>query len=75
MLKKLIEQFIVFLNKVYQKVISLWTPTSFRYVYLCSSYSSEALKKHDVKNGFKLTVKRISSCHPRELMDTIRYLN
>jgi len=58
MLKKLIEQNIVFLNKVCQKGISLWTPSSSRYVSLCSSYSSEALKKHGVKNGFKLTVKR-----------------
>ena len=64
MLKKLIKEGIVFLIKVYQKGISPWAPASCRYAPSCSVYSTEAIKKYVVRKGLRLTLKRISSCHP-----------
>ena len=35
-----------------------------RYNPSCSTYSIEALKKHGLMKGGKLSIKRILSCHP-----------
>jgi len=64
MLRRLIKGGIIFMIKVYQRVISPWTPASCRYTPTCSAYSIEALQKHGLWKGFVLTIKRISSCHP-----------
>jgi putative membrane protein insertion efficiency factor len=64
MLKKLLKQGFIFLIKLYQKVISPWTPAACRYVPTCSAYSIEAFEKHGLWKGFALTMKRISCCHP-----------
>ncbi len=55
---------LIFLVKLYQKLISPWFPSSCRYVPTCSVYTVEALKKHGVIRGGYLSIKRISSCHP-----------
>jgi putative membrane protein insertion efficiency factor len=64
MLKKLLKQVFIFLIKLYQKVISPWTPAACRYAPTCSAYSIKAFEKHGLRKGFLLTIKRISSCHP-----------
>jgi len=64
MLRRFIKGGIIFLIKVYQKMISPWTPASCRYTPTCSAYSIEAFQKHGLWKGFILAIKRISSCHP-----------
>lgn len=64
MLKKKLKAVVILLIKIYQKVVSPWTPASCRYNPTCSSYSIDAFQKHGLWKGFVLTVKRIGSCHP-----------
>ena len=64
MLKKGLKAVIILLIKIYQKVVSPWTPASCRYTPSCSSYSIDAFQKHGLWKGFVLTIKRIASCHP-----------
>jgi len=54
----------ILLVRFYQKVISPLTPAACRYTPTCSQYTLVALKKHGVFKGGKLSLKRISSCHP-----------
>ncbi len=48
----------------YQKAISPWLPSSCRYTPTCSQYAKEALLKHGVIKGSRLSAKRILSCNP-----------
>ena len=64
MLKKRLKAVIILLIKIYQKVVSPWTPATCRYNPTCSSYSIDAFQKHGLWKGFILTIKRIGSCHP-----------
>ena len=63
-LKKGLKALVILLIKVYQRVVSPWTPASCRYNPTCSSYSIDAFQKHGLWKGFILTIKRIGSCHP-----------
>lgn len=63
-MKKAITSFLIFWVRVYQYLISPYTPSSCRYVPTCSEYTVEALKKHGPLKGAGLAVKRIASCHP-----------
>ena len=50
---------ILWLIRVYQKVISPWTPKTCRFHPTCSEYSYQAVKKYGaLKGGFK-SIKRI----------------
>ena len=64
MLKKGLKTVVILLIKIYQKVVSPWTPATCRYNPTCSSYSIDAFQKHGLWVGFVLTIKRIGSCHP-----------
>ena len=64
MLNKKLKAVVILLIKIYQKVVSPWTPASCRYNPTCSSYSIDAFQKHGLWKGFVLTIKRIGSCHP-----------
>ncbi len=52
------------LVRLYQVLISPYTPASCRYQPTCSHYTIEALEKHGLLKGGKLAIKRICSCHP-----------
>jgi len=54
----------VALVRLYQVLISPYTPASCRYQPTCSHYTIEALEKHGLLKGGKLAIKRICSCHP-----------
>ncbi len=54
----------LFIIKVYQTFISPFTPATCRYQPTCSHYTKEALLKHGLLKGGKLSIKRIFSCHP-----------
>ena len=50
--------------KLYQLILSPWLGQKCRYTPSCSQYGIEALKKHGVIKGLRLTIKRVASCHP-----------
>lgn len=54
----------MFLVRIYQVMISPYTPSTCRYSPTCSHYTIEALKKHGALKGGRLSIKRIFSCHP-----------
>lgn len=55
---------IVKIIKLYQLIISPLIGSNCRYTPSCSTYSIDALKKHGLMKGGKLSIKRILSCHP-----------
>ncbi|MDC3260773.1 membrane protein insertion efficiency factor YidD [Winogradskyella sp.] len=63
-MKKILTYPFLFLIKVYQTLISPFTPASCRYQPTCSQYTKEALEIHGFFNGGRLAIKRIFSCHP-----------
>ena len=50
--------------RLYQLIISPLIGSNCRYYPTCSNYCIEALKKHGIFKGGKLSIKRILSCHP-----------
>jgi len=48
----------------YQYAISPLFPSTCRFTPTCSEYTKQALLKHGVLKGTKLSLKRISRCHP-----------
>lgn len=63
-MKKILIAPFIFLVRMYQQVISPFTPATCRYSPTCSQYTIEALKKHGLIKGSWLAVKRILSCNP-----------
>lgn len=48
----------------YQKNISIFKKRSCVFYPSCSEYSKQALEKYGVFKGLRLTIVRISRCHP-----------
>lgn len=63
-IKKILITPFIGLVRLYQILISPLTPATCRYQPTCSHYTIEALRKHGLFKGGKLSVKRIFSCHP-----------
>ncbi len=63
-MKKILIYPFLFLIKVYQTLISPFTPATCRYQPTCSAYTKEALEVHGLFRGGRLAIKRIFSCHP-----------
>ncbi|MFN7300403.1 MAG: membrane protein insertion efficiency factor YidD [Bacteroidia bacterium] len=63
-MKSLLTKFLVFLVRIYQRVLSPLLPPSCRYTPTCSQYAVEALKKHGPWRGLILSVRRFTRCHP-----------
>lgn len=63
-LKNSLARILIFLIKVYQRMISPLFPASCRYVPTCSQYGVEAIKKHGPFKGFYYTLRRVITCHP-----------
>ena len=63
-MKKILIAPFIFLVKVYQVLISPFTPSSCRFQPTCSHYTVEALQKHGLFRGGRLAINRIFSCHP-----------
>ena len=60
----MIARLLIFLVRVYQKLISPLKPPTCRYYPTCSSYAVQALHIHGALKGSYLSVKRILKCHP-----------
>ena len=63
-MKKILVAPFLFLIKVYQTLISPFTPSTCRFQPTCSHYAKEALEKYGFFRGGWLALKRIFSCHP-----------
>ncbi len=63
-MKKLLTAPFLILIKIYQTLISPFTPATCRFQPTCSNYTREALEKHGFFKGGWLALKRIFSCHP-----------
>lgn len=54
----------LFFIRIYQKIISPWTPKSCRFHPTCSEYSRQAILKYGALKGVWMGFKRIIRCHP-----------
>jgi hypothetical protein len=63
-IKKIARKIFIFPIILYQYIISPFFPSSCRYTPTCSSYSKQAILKHGLFKGTKLSIKRITKCHP-----------
>ncbi|MBL8003640.1 MAG: membrane protein insertion efficiency factor YidD [Candidatus Kapabacteria bacterium] len=54
----------LFLLKVYKRLLSPLLPNSCRFYPTCSEYSRQAIEKFGVLKGTRLSIVRISKCHP-----------
>lgn len=50
--------------KLYQYILSPILPNACRYTPTCSQYGIDAIRKHGVLKGIKLTILRIKRCNP-----------
>ena len=64
LIQKIIKFPLIVLVRIYQVMISPYTPASCRYSPTCSHYTIEAIEKHGGLKGGRLAIKRIFSCHP-----------
>ena len=55
---------LLFIIKLYQKLISPFFPSSCRFQPTCSQYTKEALLSHGLFKGSYLGVNRITRCQP-----------
>ena len=63
-MKKILVAPFLLIIKIYQTVISPFTPATCRFQPTCSHYAKEALEKHGFFRGGWLALRRIFSCHP-----------
>lgn len=55
---------LVFLVRIYQRVLSPLKPPCCRFDPTCSNYAVEALRRHGAWRGSWLTLRRVLRCHP-----------
>lgn len=61
---KLLNNFLIFLIKLYKYFISPYLPSGCRYQPTCSEYFIGSLRINGTYKGFFLGIKRIFRCHP-----------
>ena len=64
MINKYISFPLILMIRLYQLFISPLRGQNCRYLPTCSEYSVKALKEHGLVRGSRLSIKRISKCHP-----------
>ena len=60
----MMSKILILIVRAYQIIISPFLPNSCRYTPTCSQYLIEAIQVWGFWKGFKLGMKRISTCHP-----------
>jgi hypothetical protein len=63
-MKKIVIILIKFYKAVFSPLLTSLFGNGCRYSPTCSTYSIEAIERHGIIKGGKLSMKRISSCHP-----------
>ncbi|MBZ4683857.1 MAG: uncharacterized protein PWP46_723 [Fusobacteriaceae bacterium] len=58
------KKILIFLIKIYQKLISPILGNNCKYYPSCSNYSIEAIKEHGIIKGSILSIWRILRCNP-----------
>ncbi len=56
--------FLVFLIRIYRRVLSPLLPSTCRYYPSCSEYASRAIETHGPVRGTALAARRLCRCHP-----------
>jgi uncharacterized protein len=64
MFRRIATRSLIFLVRIYQRVLSPLLPPSCRYIPTCSQYAVEALQKHGPLKGLWLAIRRFTRCHP-----------
>jgi len=54
----------VFLLRVYKRVVSPLLPPACRFEPTCSVYAEEAVRRHGARRGTALAVRRLLRCRP-----------
>jgi putative membrane protein insertion efficiency factor len=57
-------QVLIWLVRAWQVGLSPFLGSSCRFHPSCSAYAAEALERHGAWRGCRLTVRRLSRCHP-----------
>lgn len=60
----MLARILIGLVRLYQLVVSPWTPPSCRFTPTCSAYAIDALREHGPVRGVWLAVRRLARCHP-----------
>lgn len=60
----MIRALLVFLVKLYKRLVSPLLPPACRFYPTCSVYAVQALERHGAVRGGWLTLRRIARCHP-----------
>ena len=55
---------LVFLVRLYQRLVSPLLPPACRFYPSCSSYAIQALERHGALRGSLLAARRLGRCHP-----------
>lgn len=55
---------LIFVIKVYKRVLSPLLPPACRFLPTCSDYAVEAVEKHGALKGTYLALRRVLRCHP-----------
>ena len=55
---------IVLAIMIYHRVLSPLLPPACRFYPSCSRYAAQAINTHGIWSGIRLSLKRLSRCHP-----------
>jgi putative membrane protein insertion efficiency factor len=68
-----VKNILLFLIRFYRTQISPARPPCCRFIPTCSTYAMEAIEKYGAWKGGRLTLRRLSKCHPFHRQKTILY--
>ena len=55
---------LIFIIKIYKRLLSPYLGNSCRYLQTCSDYFIDSLNEYGIFRGILMGIKRILSCHP-----------
>lgn len=58
------KKFLIFIIRIYRKLISPMKPPSCRFYPTCSTYAIQVIEKYGAFRGTFMAIKRILKCHP-----------
>ena len=59
---------LIFIIKIYKRLISPFLGNNCRYLPTCSDYFIESLEEHGISKGSVKGIKRILTCHPIKIL-------